>query len=105
HDDDVRPGALAAPFGDELLPKTQAVAGEVVVVTKLASAQTSDERTVSSTLDLLGQRFSYVDFSGAYGIQGKGAALIAGYSGSWSNIVGLPMELLCEMLGKKGYSV
>jgi len=46
-----------------------------------------------------------LDKAGAYGIQGKGAALIAGYSGSWSNIVGLPMELLCKMLRKKGYSV
>ena len=46
-----------------------------------------------------------LDKAGAYGIQGKGAALIAGYSGSWSNIVGLPMELLCEMLKKKGYAV
>ncbi|MGG5258759.1 elongation factor G [Phycicoccus avicenniae] len=42
HDDDVRPGAIAAPFDGELLPKEQAVAGEVVVVTKLAGAQTSD---------------------------------------------------------------
>lgn len=42
HDDDVRPGSLAAPFDGELLPKTEAVAGEVVVVTKLGSAQTSD---------------------------------------------------------------
>jgi elongation factor G len=42
HDDDVRPGAVAAPFAGELLAKTEAVAGEIVVVTKLASAQTSD---------------------------------------------------------------
>ena len=46
HDDDVRPGALAAPLDGDLLPKTEAVAGEVVVVTKLATAQTSD--TLSS---------------------------------------------------------
>ena len=46
HDDDVRPGAVAAPFDGELLTKTQAIAGEVVVVTKLATAQTSD--TISS---------------------------------------------------------
>lgn len=46
-----------------------------------------------------------LDKAGAYGIQGKGRALIAGYSGSWSNIVGLPIELLCEMLRKKGYLV
>lgn len=42
HDEDVRPGSLAAPLDGELLPKAHAVAGEVVVVTKLAGAQTSD---------------------------------------------------------------
>ncbi len=46
HDDDVRPGAVFASFDGELLPKTEAIAGEVVVVTKLATAQTSD--TISS---------------------------------------------------------
>jgi elongation factor G len=46
HDDDVRPGSLAAPLDGDLLTKTAAVAGEVVVVTKLGSAQTSD--TLSS---------------------------------------------------------
>ncbi|MBD3785006.1 MAG: elongation factor G-like protein EF-G2, partial [Micrococcales bacterium] len=42
HDDDVRPGAVAASLDGELLTKEHAVAGEVVVVTKLAGAQTSD---------------------------------------------------------------
>ena len=46
HDDDVRPGAIAAPLDGDLLPKSTAGAGEVVVVTKLATAQTSD--TLSS---------------------------------------------------------
>ena len=46
HDEDVRPGAVAAPFDGELLTKSHAVAGEIVVVTKLATAQTSD--TISS---------------------------------------------------------
>lgn len=46
HDDDVRPGSVAAPLDGELLPKSEAVAGEIVVVTKLGSAQTCD--TVSS---------------------------------------------------------
>ncbi len=42
HDEDVRPGSIAAPLDEELLTKSEAVAGEVVVVTKLATAQTSD---------------------------------------------------------------
>ncbi|MBM6403924.1 elongation factor G [Phycicoccus sp. CSK15P-2] len=42
HDDDVRPGSVAAPLDGELMAKDHAVAGEVVVVTKLTGAQTSD---------------------------------------------------------------
>jgi len=44
-----------------------------------------------------------MDKAGAYAIQGLGKALTAGYEGSWSNIVGLPMEetrhLLNEAMG------
>ncbi|HYN29548.1 MAG TPA: elongation factor G [Dermatophilaceae bacterium] len=42
HDEDVRPGSVAAPFDGELMTKASAIAGEVVVVTKLSTAQTSD---------------------------------------------------------------
>lgn len=42
HDEDVRPGAVGDPFDGELLPRREAIAGEIVVVTKLSSAQTSD---------------------------------------------------------------
>ncbi len=42
HDDDVRVGPLASPLGAELRPKPDAVAGDLAVVTKLPSAQTSD---------------------------------------------------------------
>ncbi|MGL5852204.1 MAG: GTP-binding protein, partial [Phycicoccus sp.] len=42
HDEKARPGAIAAPFADELMPKSTAIAGEIVVVTKLGTAQTSD---------------------------------------------------------------
>jgi len=38
--------------------------------------------------------------AGAYAIQGKGAMLIEGYEGSFSNIVGLPLEKLKPMLDK-----
>ncbi|MBK9475840.1 MAG: elongation factor G [Tetrasphaera sp.] len=42
HDEDQRPGAISAPFDGELLGKTEAIAGEIVVVSKLSAAQTSD---------------------------------------------------------------
>ncbi len=39
-----------------------------------------------------------LDKAGAYGIQGLGGTLVERATGSWSNIVGLPMETLCEVL-------
>lgn len=41
-----------------------------------------------------------LDKAGAYGIQGKGGALVERIEGSYSNVVGLPLELVREMLDK-----
>ncbi len=40
------------------------------------------------------------DKAGAYGIQGKGACLVKSIEGSYSNVVGLPLYELLEMLKK-----
>jgi septum formation protein len=37
-----------------------------------------------------------IDKAGAYGIQGKGAALVQHYEGDYNNIVGLPVDKLLE---------
>jgi elongation factor G len=42
HDTEERVGLLSSPLGDGLRPKERALAGEVVVVAKLAQAETSD---------------------------------------------------------------
>jgi elongation factor G len=43
HDsDDERTGPLAAPLGEETRPKAQAIAGDLVLVSKLTAAETSD---------------------------------------------------------------
>lgn len=44
-----------------------------------------------------------MDKAGAYAIQGKGSVLIESHSGSWSNIVGLPTEVMKSLLQKSGY--
>ena len=42
------------------------------------------------------------DKAGAYGIQGKGAALVQEIEGSYSNIVGLPLAEVMVALREKG---
>lgn len=42
------------------------------------------------------------DKAGGYGIQGLGAALVASVSGSYTNVVGLPLEVLVPMLEEAG---
>jgi septum formation protein len=42
-----------------------------------------------------------IDKAGAYGIQGKGALLIEEIDGSYSNVVGLPLERLSEILDRQ----
>lgn len=45
------------------------------------------------------------DKAGAYGIQGKGAAFVAGITGCYFNVVGLPLSQLVTMLQDFGGSV
>ena len=42
------------------------------------------------------------DKAGAYGLQGLGVFLTEGIEGSWSNVVGLPLEILPELLAEIG---
>jgi septum formation protein len=43
-----------------------------------------------------------LDKAGAYAIQGAGAGLVGGWIGSYSNIVGLPLEATADLLGRFG---
>lgn len=42
------------------------------------------------------------DKAGAYGIQGLGAAFVSGISGSYSNVVGLPLAQVWQLLNDHG---
>ena len=43
-----------------------------------------------------------MDKAGAYAVQGLGALLVAEVEGSWTNVVGLPVEKLAPMLNRIG---
>ena len=45
-----------------------------------------------------------MDKAGAYAIQGKGFFLVESYDGPYSNIVGLPIDLLKDLLKKLNFS-
>ncbi|MGP0628377.1 Maf family protein [Nitrospina sp. 32_T5] len=44
-----------------------------------------------------------MDKAGAYAIQGVGAELVESWSGSWTNIVGLPVEAVSRLLKQAGF--
>ena len=46
-----------------------------------------------------------MDKAGAYAIQGEGGKFVSSFSGSWSNVVGLPLERLERALSENGWTV
>ena len=46
-----------------------------------------------------------MDKAGAYAIQGGAEKFVVSLVGSWTNVVGLPMEVLANVLQEKGWSV
>ena len=44
-----------------------------------------------------------LDKAGAYAVQGRGAALVHRVSGSYSNVVGMPLESLFDLLRRAGW--
>lgn len=46
-----------------------------------------------------------MDKAGAYAIQGGGGKFVSSFSGSWSNVVGLPLERLEKVLSENGWNV
>jgi septum formation protein len=57
-----------------------------------------DEDTISAYLS----RVHTLDKAGGYGIQDHGDLLVAGYTGSLSNIIGLPLDTTKQILVEAG---
>jgi septum formation protein len=70
------------------------------VVTRVAMADVGDD-----VIDAYVGSGEPLDKAGAYAIQGRGAALVAGFVGSYSNVVGLPLAATARLLGRFGVEV
>ncbi len=46
-----------------------------------------------------------MDKAGGYAVQGRGALLVAAIEGEYSNVVGLPLVTLAELLGRFGWKI
>jgi septum formation protein len=73
--------------------------GDVVVGQTVVSQVTFNPLTDDQIADYVATG-EPMDKAGAYAIQGIGKALTAGYEGSWSNIVGLPVDETRSLLNK-----
>jgi len=95
----------------KLQGRTHQVVTSVALVADEAIHQATDvtnvvfRRMEESFLEAYVATGEPMDKAGAYGIQGKGALLVASIDGSWSNVVGLPLEILPGLLESIGVDV
>lgn len=75
-------------------------AESTAVVTRVVMAEVGDE-----VIDAYVAGGEPLDKAGAYAIQGQGAALVAGFDGSYSNVVGLPLAATASLLRRFGVPV
>jgi septum formation protein len=79
-------------------PETQEYETAVVSRVTLKSVSENEIRSYIATGEPL-------DKAGAYAIQGEGSFLVESWDGSWSNIVGLPLEALTGLFQQAGFPV
>ena len=110
--------ALGKPGAPEvaraMLRRLRGRAHEVITGVAVVDAATGREATTAVTSRVLMRNYpdeaieAYVgsgeplDKAGAYAIQEAGAELVGGYVGSYSNIVGLPLEATRRLLAEFG---
>ena len=57
----------------------------------------------AATIETYLSRVHVLDKAGSYAIQEQGELIIAGWTGSWTNIVGLPVETMKQILTQTGH--
>ena len=82
-----------------LMRKSDGVSSEFAVATDVIFKNLSEEE-----MEAYHAKIEPMDKAGAYAIQGKGAFMVESWSGSFDNIVGLPVESLRSLLHTAGYS-
>jgi septum formation protein len=75
------------------------------VITSHAETQLKIKELTTAEIDQYVQSGEPIGKAGAFGIQGKGALLIERIKGSYSNVVGLPLEQLAKELNDIGTSI
>lgn len=88
----------AAPTRADSGPCDSLPAIETFAVTTLVQFRVLSEEEISAYV-ATGEP---MDKAGAYGIQGKGGALVDHIEGDYDNVVGLPVAALCAQLGARG---
>lgn len=82
-----------------------AVAGEGRVEATVVSTRVSFRDISPAEMEAYWASGEPADKAGAYAIQGRGAVFVSGISGSYSNVVGLPLSETAALLACFGYSV
>ena len=100
-----------------MLRRLRAREHEVLTGVAVVDAQSGQAATISvvsrvrmadyddAALDAYVATGEPLDKAGAYAIQGRGGALVAGLEGSFSNVVGLPLEETARLLAAFGVRV
>lgn len=86
--------ALVAPGGTDGVVRT--VSGVARTVVRMRSFDEETARRYVATGEPM-------DKAGGYGIQGRGAALVAGVEGDYYSVVGFPVGLFLDLLARVGW--
>lgn len=82
-----------------------AVAGGDAVRERVVSTEVTFRRLCGAEIDAYLETEEPWDKAGAYGIQGRGGIFVERIEGSYSSVVGLPLEATADLLAQSGVPV